>query len=248
MATTLRRKSDDEAELRASRRRLAIDSLGIIASVAGFGVVYGLSARAAGFSFVEAMAMSTIVFAGGAQFAAVGYIASGVAWPGIVLLTAFLNARHLLYAAGLAPYLADRSRAVRATLAFFLTDETFALSIAHFNRIGRADLGGLAFAALAATFVPWNAATAAGVLLGGSIPDPRRIGLDVIFPAAMGGLAVGLISGRRDVVAAVVAVAIALTVSLAWDPAAGLIAGGVLGPLAGIAVPTKAGSSESRPA
>ncbi|MDP9272591.1 MAG: AzlC family ABC transporter permease, partial [Chloroflexota bacterium] len=70
------------AELRSSRRRLGIDSLGIIASVAGFGVVYGLSARAAGLSLVEAMAMSTIVFAGGAQFAAVGYIASGVAWPG----------------------------------------------------------------------------------------------------------------------------------------------------------------------
>jgi predicted branched-subunit amino acid permease len=246
MASGPPRGNSTAAELRSSRRRLVVDSLGIIASVAGFGVVYGLSAREAGLSLVEAMAMSTIVFAGGAQFAAVGYIASGVAWPGIVLLTAFLNARHLLYAAGLAPYLADRSRAVRATLAFFLTDETFALSIAHFNRIGRADLGGLAFAAFAATFVPWNAATAAGVLLGGSIPDPKRIGLDVVFPAAMGGLAVGLISGRRDVVAAVVAVAIAATVSLAWDPAAGLIAGGVLGPLAGIAVPTEAGSSVSR--
>jgi len=223
-------------ELRASRRRLVIDSLGIIASVAGFGVVYGLSARAAGFSLVEAVGMSTIVFAGGAQFAAVGYVASGVAWPAIVVLTAFLNARHVLYAAGLAPYLAARGRALRAASAFFLTDETFALSVAHFNRIGRADLGGYAFAALAATFVPWNVATAAGVLLGGSIPDPKRLGLDVIFPAAMGGLAVGLISRRRELVAALVAIGVALTVSIAWDPAAGLIAGGALGPLAGLAV------------
>jgi len=223
-------------ELRASRRRLVIDSLGIIASVAGFGVVYGLSARAAGFSLVEAVGMSTIVFAGGAQFAAVGYVASGVAWPAIVVLTAFLNARHVLYAAGLAPYLAARGRALRAASAFFLTDETFALSVAHFNRIGRADLGGYAFAALAATFVPWNVATAAGVLLGGSIPDPKRLGLDVIFPAAMGGLAVGLISRRRELVAALVAIGVGLTVSIAWDPAAGLIAGGALGPLAGLAV------------
>ncbi len=28
--------------------------------------------------------MSTIVFAGAAQFAAVGYVASGLAWPGVV--------------------------------------------------------------------------------------------------------------------------------------------------------------------
>jgi len=248
MATALRHEPNDAAELRSSRRRLVIDSLGIIASVLGFGVVYGLSARAAGFSLVEAMAMSTIVFAGGAQFAAVGYVASGVAWPGIVVLTAFLNARHLLYAAGLAPYLAHRSRSLRAVLAFFLTDETFAMSIAHFNRIGRADLAGYGFAALAATFVPWNVATAAGVLLGGSIPDPTRFGLDVIFPAAMGGLAVGLISGRRELVAGLAAIAIALSVSIAWDPAAGLIAGGVLGPLAGIAMPPAVRTKGAAPA
>lgn len=58
--------------------------------------MFGLAARDAGFSPIEAMAMSTIGFAGAAQFAAVGYVVSGLAWPGIVLLTALLNARHLL--------------------------------------------------------------------------------------------------------------------------------------------------------
>ena len=51
--------------------------------------------------------MSTLVFAGAAQFAAVGYVAGGLAWPGIVLLTALLNARHLLYSAALAPWLRE---------------------------------------------------------------------------------------------------------------------------------------------
>ena len=86
--------SDVPATLEGSRRRLITDSIGIGVSAAGFGFVYGLSAREAGFSVVEAMAMSTIVFAGAAQFAAVGYVASGLAWPGIILLTALLNARH----------------------------------------------------------------------------------------------------------------------------------------------------------
>ena len=31
--------------------------------------------------------MSMFVFAGAAQFAAVGYVGGGLAWPGIVLLT-----------------------------------------------------------------------------------------------------------------------------------------------------------------
>ena len=56
---------------------------------------------------------------------------------------------------------------------------------------------------MAATFIPWNLATLAGVTLGGQITDPSRLGLDVIFPAAMAGLCVGLITGRRELVAAV---------------------------------------------
>ena len=50
--------------LEASRRQLLVDSLGIMVSAGGFGLVYGLSARAAGFSPLEASAMSIIVFGG----------------------------------------------------------------------------------------------------------------------------------------------------------------------------------------
>lgn len=89
--------------LAASRRRLMVDGLGILVSAGGFGLVYGLTARTAGFSPVEAGAMSVLVFAGAAQFAAVGYVAGGFPWLAVVLLTGFLNARHFLYAAALAP-------------------------------------------------------------------------------------------------------------------------------------------------
>src|SRR5881394_3602537 len=71
-------------EIGAARRRLILDGLGIIVSAAGF--VYGLTARTAGhFSPVEAMAMSLIAFGGAAQFAAIGYVSSGLAWPAIGL-------------------------------------------------------------------------------------------------------------------------------------------------------------------
>jgi 4-azaleucine resistance transporter AzlC len=226
-----------EVDLAASRRRLQLDGLGIIVSAAGFGFVYGLAARAAGFSALEAGGMSVIVFAGAAQFAAVGYILGGFSWLGIVLLTGFLNARHFLYAAALAPYVADRPRPLKAVMAHLLTDEAFALAIAHFRRIGRADLWGYWWAAVVTTFIPWNIATILGSVVGGNIPDPSRYGLDVIFPAAMAGLAVGLVTGRRELVAALVGAIAAVGVGLAWDPAAGIIAGGLLGPLAGLVMP-----------
>ena len=196
-------------------------------SAVGFGFVYGLAAREAGFSVVEAMAMSVIVFAGAAQFAAVGYVASGLAWPGIILLTALLNARHLLYSAALAPWLRRAPVSHRAAMAHVLTDEAFALAISHFRRIGRGDERGYWFGAFIFTFIPWNLATLAGVVLGAQIPDPARFGVDVIFPAAMIGLAVGLVTGRRELVAAIVGAGIAVVVALATSPAIGIVAGGV---------------------
>jgi 4-azaleucine resistance transporter AzlC len=223
-------------DLEASRRQLLRDSLGIMVSAGGFGLVYGLSARAAGFSPVEAGAMSLFLFAGASQFVAIGYVLGGFSWLAIIALTAFINARHFLYGAALAPYLAHVPRLQRAAMAHVLTDEAFALAIAHFRRIGRGDARGYWIGAIVSTFIPWNVATWVGVTIGGSIPDPNQFGLDVIFPAAMGGLAVGLITGRRELVAALAAAVIAVGVALAWDPAAGIIGGGVIGPLVGMAV------------
>jgi 4-azaleucine resistance transporter AzlC len=228
---------NDEAALRASRRRLAVEALAIGVSAMGFGFVYGLAARNAGFSPIEAMAMSTVVFAGAAQFAAVGYVAAGLAWPGVILLTALLNARHLLYSAALAPWLRETPRPRRALMAHVLTDEAFALANAHFERLGRVDERGYWIAAIASTFIPWNLATLAGVTIGAQIPDPARFGLDVVFPAAMIGLAVGLITGRREVVAALGGAVLGVSVSLLAGPGVGVIVGGLGGPLLGMAVP-----------
>jgi branched chain amino acid efflux pump len=183
------------------------------------------------------MAMSMIAFAGAAQFAAVGYVASGLAWPGIIVLTALLNARHLLYSAALSPWLREVPRTRRAVMAHVLTDESFALTISHFRRLGRADERGYWIAAIGVVFIPWNLATLAGVVLGAQIPEPGRLGIDIIFPAAMIGLAVGLITGRRELVAAIGGAAVAVAVSLVTSPAVGIVTGGIVGPVLGLLVP-----------
>jgi 4-azaleucine resistance transporter AzlC len=214
-----------------------LDGAGIAVSAMGFGFVYGLSAREVGFSPIEAMAMSLIVFAGAAQFAAVGYVASGLPWPGIVLLTALLNARHLLYSAALGPWFRPVPFVRRAVAAHLLTDEAFALSIGHFRRLGRLDEWGYWIGAIVSTLIPWNLATLAGVVLGGQIPDPSRFGIDIIFPAAMIGLGVGLITGRRELVAAAVGAGVGVPVALLSSPAVGIIVGGLVGPAVGLLVP-----------
>ena len=215
-----------------------VDAVGVTLSAGAFAVVYGLAARTAGFSLVDAMAMSTLVLAGASQFAAVGLIAAGAAWPAIVLLTFLLNARHLLYSAALAPWFRGRPLIERAAAAHVLTDETFALALIHFRRLGRFDGPGYW---LAASFVvvPWITATALGYMGGQVIPDPARLGLDIVFPAAMGGLAVGLVTGRREAVAALAGLLIGVAVALAAQPSVGVVAGGLLGPLVGLLPPDR---------
>jgi len=229
--------------LAASRRRVLIDAMGIAVSAIGFGFVYGLSAREAGFSPIEVLAMSVLVFGGASQFAAVGYVASGLAWPGIVLLTALLNARHLLYSAALAPWLSKVPFGRRAVMAHLLTDEAFAISIGHFRRLGSTDAWGYWMGAIVSTFIPWTLASVAGVFLGGQIPDPARLGIDIIFPAAMIGLSVGLLTGRREVVAAIVGAGVGVAVALVTSPAVGIIVGGLVGPAVGLAVPARPGET-----
>jgi 4-azaleucine resistance transporter AzlC len=223
------------ADIAAARRDLVLASLGFAASGVGFGLVYGLAAREAGFSVIEATSMSVFVLAGAAQFAAVGLISHGAGWPSIVLLTALLNARHLLYSAAMAPWLAGRPRLERAAMAHVLTDETFALSLAHFQRIGRADVVGFW---LAAGFdsLSWPIFTAVGVIGGQLIPDPARLGLDVVFPAAMGGLAVKLATGRPELAAAVAGAALAVAGGSVVGPAVSIVVGGLLAPIAGLLI------------
>jgi predicted branched-subunit amino acid permease len=236
---------DSDAELlRASRRRLLIDSIGIAVSGAGFGLVYGLAARSAGLSVVEVTATSLIVFAGAAQFAALGYIAVGAPWLSIVLVTAFINSRHLLYGAALAPYVANLPMRIRAAMAIPLSDETFALAISHFRRLGFADVPGYFLVGFGTEVLPWTLASMLGAALAGSIADPSVFGLDVIFPASMAGLAVGLVTGRREIVAVLTAVIVSVSVALASEPAVGIICGGVVGSLVALLIPAPATSTE----
>jgi 4-azaleucine resistance transporter AzlC len=236
------------SDVQAARRRLLADSLGIAASAAGFGFVYGLAARDAGFSPIEAVAMSVIVFGGASQFAAVGYVASGLAWPGIILLTALLNARHVLYSASLRPWLREVPLPRRAVMAHLVTDESYALSISHFRRIGRTDEHGFWLAAIGPDGIfTWVLASLAGVLLGAQIPEPERLGIDVIFPAAMIGLAVGLVTGRRELTAAIVGAGVAVGVALVSNVSVGIVAGGILGPLVGLLIPKRFAAETAAP-
>lgn len=173
--------------------------LPLLLGVAPFGAIYAVSARAAGMSLFDTQLMSLALFAGGAQFAAVGLVASGAGGLELVLSTLLINFRHLLY--GVVVRTTTPITGVRRLVAaHLLTDEAFGLHVIH----GRGRPGYLLGAGLC-LFLAWNAATLVGALLAGGFPDPRRIGLDLIFPLTFVALAVPLLRQRVSWLVAVLA-------------------------------------------
>ena len=165
--------------------------------VVPFGLAFAVTARAAGLSLLETQALSVFVFAGAAQFSAVGLIAAGAAGLEIVLTTLLLNVRHLLYGLSLGRVF-HLTRRERPVAAFFLTDEAFGVAAAAKER-SFAFLMGIELS----LFMMWNLATFSGFLLGATIPDPAKLGVDLIFPLAFVALLVPLVRTRVELVVAV---------------------------------------------
>ncbi len=106
--------------------------LPILLAVMPFGTIYGALAFSAGMSIPQAQAMSSIVFAGSAQFITAQLFQAGAPMFVILMTVAVVNLRHMLYSASIAPYLRSLSTGWKWLLAYFLTDEVYAVVVTHY--------------------------------------------------------------------------------------------------------------------
>ena len=198
--------------------------------VVPFGVVYAVVARDVGLSLLETQALSVLVFAGSAQFSALGLFGAGAAALEIVSTTFLLNVRHVLYGLALGRRIPLRGWR-RPVAAYFLTDESFGVAAAREERTFPFLLG-----IETSLFVVWNLATLGGALGGGAIRDPGELGLDLVFPLAFIALLVPLIRTRTALVVAVASGA--LSYALAENLPGGLpiLVTGIAGSLLGAAL------------
>ncbi|MSO95945.1 MAG: branched-chain amino acid ABC transporter permease [Thermoleophilia bacterium] len=192
-----------------------------------FGLAFAVTARAAGLSLLETQALSALVFAGSSQFSAVGLIAVGATGLEIVLTTLLLNVRHLLYGLSLGRILRLRRRE-RPIAAFFLTDEAFGITARARERSFLFLLG-----VELSLFMMWNLATLAGFLLGAAIPDPTKLGIDLIFPLAFLALLVPIVRTRAEVLVAVGSGALAFGLQKSLPGGLPILLTGVAGSLLG---------------
>jgi 4-azaleucine resistance transporter AzlC len=203
----------------------------VVPSILAYGAVWGGLARQAGLSLGEVVAMCLLVSAGTAQFVALPMLASGApAWL-LVVTTYIVNLRHYLMAASLAPYFAGVSRWRLALLAHGISDESYALTQARF--VGHPAHPAYFAGVVVAIYGAFYAGSFAGALLGSRIPDPRRFGLDFVFPAVFIAILAPVLRARWQWAVAGVAAAIALAVAAGlggtWHIAVAGLAASALG-------------------
>ncbi|HVO21658.1 MAG TPA: AzlC family ABC transporter permease [Anaeromyxobacter sp.] len=209
------------AELAAGALRLSPLLVGVVP----FGVIYGVLALAGGLSPAAAMAMSSVVFAGSAQFLLARLAGLGAAAPVMVATVALVNLRHALYSASVAPALAHLPRRWRAILAYLLTDEAYAAAVGRMQEPGRNRHWFLLGAGLA-LWSGWQASTAAGILIGRGLP--RSLPLDFALPLTFIAIVVPMVRSRAALAAAAVAAAVALLAS-GWPYQLGLLTAALSG-------------------
>jgi 4-azaleucine resistance transporter AzlC len=182
----------------------------LLIGVFPFGMIYGALALNAGLSTLASQMMSSMVFAGSAQFITAQLVHDAAPAFVIIVTIAVVNLRHMLYSASLAPYLHDLSFRWKALLSYLLTDEAYAPTIIKYERDGGAGpvshwfLLGAGFS----LWFTWQVSTALGIFLGAAIPEDWP--LDFALPLTFIAMVVPILKNRPMVASALSAGVVAL--------------------------------------
>lgn len=212
------------------------DTLPLIAGAIPFGIIFGALAVSFGLSPAATLAMSLLVYAGSSQFIAAGLVGQGAGIALIVLTTFIVNLRHALYSASLAPFMKHLPQHWLLPLGFWLTDETYAVTIRRYNRAdGSPHQHWYMFGSAAVMYINWQACTLLGIVVGQQLPDAAGIGLDFAMVVTFIGIVVPLLVSRAMLTCAVVAGATAV-VAASLPHNLGLMVAAVAGIGAGVLV------------
>lgn len=181
----------------------------LLIGVFPFGMIYGALALNAGLTAAASQMMSSMVFAGSAQFITAQLVQDAAPSFVILITIAVVNLRHMLYSASLAPYLKNLSLKWKTLLAYLLTDEAYAPSIIHYDKDGAQPfhhwfLLGAGFS----LWLTWQVSTGLGIFLGASLPKDWP--LDFALPLTFIAMVVPILKNRPMTAAALSAGGIAL--------------------------------------
>lgn len=159
-----------------------VETLPLSIAVVPWGILTGALAIQAGFTPLQAQAMSLLVFGGAAQLSAISLMSGGASTFALMGSTFVISSRHLLYSIVFREHVLTLPLRWRVALGFLLTDEMFAVSEAHTRKT--ASFSALFALVSGVTFyLSWNISTVLGIIVGDSITNLDQLGLDFAIAA-----------------------------------------------------------------
>ncbi|MER6122923.1 AzlC family ABC transporter permease [Streptomyces sp. NPDC001795] len=182
MRSPLRTRGPLRSPLPAADRALLRDVSLVCLASGVVGVSFGAIAVAGGLPVWVPVVMSLVVYAGSAQFSAVGILLAGGGPVAAAATGLLLNTRTAAFSLAVADVLGERGRLARFVGAHLVTDETVAFALAQRDPARRRAafwISGLGLYAV------WNLCVLGGALAGSTIGDTDAFGLDAAFPAVL---------------------------------------------------------------
>ena len=189
-----------------------VDVSPLMIPVVPFGLIYGVLAIDIGFSPLQTMGMSLIVFGGASQIVLLQLFSGGASSLVIISSVGAVNSRHLLYGAVVSEHLSDLKLTWKILISYFLVDQAFARSNEYFqknenkNKYFHLIGGGIT------CWVIWQTTTFLGIVLGSFIPE--KLGLSFAVPLTFLAL---LVNDFRKLINVIVIIVSGLIATLGYN-------------------------------
>lgn len=195
---------------------------------------FGVVAVQAGFTALQAIVTSALVFGGSAQFASLSIVAAGGGIPAALGAATLMHSRFLAMGIAFAPSLpgGPLRRAVEGQA---VVDSSWALANRGDGTFDRS----LLFGTTIPQYVAWLAGTVVGALAGDLVGDVERFGLDALFPTFFIGILIAELGRPRARVVALAGAVVALALVPFAPPGVPVLAAGAAALLGLGAVPAR---------
>ena len=157
-----------------------IDVSPLMIPVVPFGLIFGVLAIDVGFTPLETMGMSLIIFGGASQIVLLQLFSGGASSLVIISSVGAVNSRHLLYGAVVSEHLSDLKLIWKIIISYFLIDQAFARSNEYFKKNKDENKYFHLIGGGATCWIIWQSTTFLGIILGAAIPE--KLGLSFAIP------------------------------------------------------------------
>ena len=180
--------------------------------VVPFGLIFGVLSLEIGFSPLETMGMSLIVFGGASQIVLLQLFSGGASSLVIISSVGAVNSRHMLYGAVVSEHLSDLKMIWKIIISYFLIDQAFAVSNEYLKKNKEKNNYFHLVGGGATCWIIWQSTTFLGIILGSAIPE--ELGLSFAVPLTFLAL---LVNDFRKLINVIVIIISGLVATIGYN-------------------------------